>query len=421
MFGKKAIGKTIAVAVALVIAIAAIAGAYIFLVMPPPTGGETFKIGVTLPLTGPIAADADLWLKGMTMAVNHYNEMGGIQGKNVSLVVYDDGFAEDKIGPLYEKLITEDKADILLTAMEYDAPSAAVCKKYNKVMVHWFGHGKELHDNYGDRIVGFYAHPTLGAAVWGVDLGDMMDNFDVWNTDPTVQKPKTWALILINTPYGIDQAEHLPPYLEARGFDVILVEKTQVGMSDWTPVIAKIQSLKPDVVACYIYYQDAILMTRQLKEQDVQLKWYYQENAAYSEWILPGVGIGPEVGNNVFGCDLNPAKWHSGDADYLRDTWKNKYGTDLTYMAIIGYNAIEVIKRGADVAKSTNEWDILHALQENTVEISSMKVKIDSKGYNELAAASVGQWQNSKYETVWVPWDPSLVSALPSSKGWPAQ
>src|SRR6185437_10157479 len=71
-------------------------------------------IGATSSETGPFAADAEYNLNGMKLAVEEVNAKGGWLGRKLELKVYDDESKPGTAVRLYTRLITEDKADLLI-------------------------------------------------------------------------------------------------------------------------------------------------------------------------------------------------------------------------------------------------------------------------------------------------------------------
>ena len=72
------------------------------------------RIGATLAQTGLYAALGQNQLRGYQLCVKHMNEKGGVLGRKLELVVYDDGSDPATAVRLYEKLITQDKVDLVL-------------------------------------------------------------------------------------------------------------------------------------------------------------------------------------------------------------------------------------------------------------------------------------------------------------------
>ena len=92
---------------------------------------DKIVIGGTFTLSGASAHAGESTLEGAQLAVKYINENGGVNGKQVELVYYDDEFDESKIPTLYERLINEDKVDLLTSPYTSPflaaAPIAAKC------------------------------------------------------------------------------------------------------------------------------------------------------------------------------------------------------------------------------------------------------------------------------------------------------
>lgn len=95
------------------------------------------RIGATLAQTGVYAVPAQNQLRGYKLCVKHVNGKGGMLGRRLELVLYDDGSKPATAARLYEKLIAEDRVDLVLGP--YGSPTseavADVNEKYRMPMV----------------------------------------------------------------------------------------------------------------------------------------------------------------------------------------------------------------------------------------------------------------------------------------------
>src|SRR5206468_10891521 len=83
----------------------------------PPWGSEAqqpIRIGSSLSLTGKYALQGGYAREGYLLYQKHVNQKGGVLGRSVEFVIYDDGSDEKTAVRLYEKLIAEDKVDAVL-------------------------------------------------------------------------------------------------------------------------------------------------------------------------------------------------------------------------------------------------------------------------------------------------------------------
>jgi len=103
----------------------------------PATAQGPIKVGASLSLTGTYAKLGKNQHEGYQLCIKDLNAKGGLLGRKLDLVVYDDQSMPATAVRLYEKLITEDKVDAVMGP--YSSPvteaSANVTEKYKKVMV----------------------------------------------------------------------------------------------------------------------------------------------------------------------------------------------------------------------------------------------------------------------------------------------
>ncbi|MDJ0935824.1 MAG: ABC transporter substrate-binding protein, partial [Kiloniellales bacterium] len=86
---------------------------------------ESVRIGFNVPLTGFAAADGKSALTGAELAVEQANADGGVDGKTVELVVYDDQASPKEAAPIATKLASQDKVNIAISGSYSGATRAA--------------------------------------------------------------------------------------------------------------------------------------------------------------------------------------------------------------------------------------------------------------------------------------------------------
>ena len=106
-------------------------------VAPVAEAQPPIRIGATLAQTGAGAAIGQDQLRGYQLCVKHTNDKGAVLGRKLELVVHDDGFDPATAIRLYEKLITQDKVDLVLGPRSPDITDAVadVTEKHNMPMV----------------------------------------------------------------------------------------------------------------------------------------------------------------------------------------------------------------------------------------------------------------------------------------------
>jgi ABC-type branched-subunit amino acid transport system substrate-binding protein len=112
----------------------ALVAALAWVVAPVAEAQPPIRIGASLAQTGVTALLGQNQLRGYQLCVNHMNDKGGVLGRKLELVLYDDGSDPATAVRLYEKLITQDKVDLVLGP--YGSPIseavAGVTEKHKK-------------------------------------------------------------------------------------------------------------------------------------------------------------------------------------------------------------------------------------------------------------------------------------------------
>jgi branched-chain amino acid transport system substrate-binding protein len=141
--------------------------------------GGTIVIGGTFTLSGPVAHAGQSTLEGAELAVKYVNEvLGGVNGKQVELKYYDDEYDESKIPQLYEKLINEDKVDLLISP--YTSPflaAAPIVDKYDEIMFCDAADSYAANEQFGQDIVNIQMDESWKGGMWWKDRVRVLRGF----------------------------------------------------------------------------------------------------------------------------------------------------------------------------------------------------------------------------------------------------
>ncbi|MGH7279231.1 MAG: ABC transporter substrate-binding protein, partial [Candidatus Rokuibacteriota bacterium] len=105
--------------------------------LPAGAQGNAIRIGASLSLTGTYAALGHNQHRGYQLCMKHVNEKGGVLGRKIEFVLYDDQSQPATGVRLYERLITQDKVDAVLGPYSSAITEAVanVNEKYKMPMV----------------------------------------------------------------------------------------------------------------------------------------------------------------------------------------------------------------------------------------------------------------------------------------------
>jgi branched-chain amino acid transport system substrate-binding protein len=228
-----------------------------------PVGAQgPIRIGASLSLTGTYAQPGRYQHEGYKLCEKDLNAKGGLLGRKVELVVYDDQSMPATGVRLYEKLITDDKVDAVMGPYSSAVSEAVanVTEKYKKVMVAPLAATTEIFKK-GRR----YAFMILSPAeVYLEGLVDIAAKRGL----------KTIAIINEDTLFPKASAAGTADLAKKAGLDVVFREAYPKGNQDYSAMLTKIKAAKPDVLAAATYFDDAVAIARQMKELDVNPKMF---------------------------------------------------------------------------------------------------------------------------------------------------
>src|SRR3954465_10222083 len=112
--------------------------------------GEPIKIGFSMSLTGPLAANGQMSLVAMKIWEEDVNAGGGLMGRPVKLVYYDDQSSPAQVPGIYTKLLDVDKVDFAVSAYASTqiAPAMPIMIQKKRLFISLFGTGINDEFNY---------------------------------------------------------------------------------------------------------------------------------------------------------------------------------------------------------------------------------------------------------------------------------
>jgi len=230
-------------------------GLLILLVTAGLAHGETFKIGVHAPMTGP-AAEVGRYIKnGALMAVEDINAAGGILGRKVE-VVLGDTEAKPEVGvSVYERFMTKDKADAVIGGLlsSVNIAMQETAAKYDKVYIS----GGCVSEVLTDRVVKqpdkywmyFKTSPAYSKMKPSYSL------FFKYLKEKGFFSPsqKKLATIGEDTDYGRSVVQSFQEAMKEDGWSVIADEFVKIDQADFTAQMSKLRGLRPEVLfACQV-------------------------------------------------------------------------------------------------------------------------------------------------------------------------
>jgi branched-chain amino acid transport system substrate-binding protein len=352
---------------------------------------ETITFLIPLPLTGPYAKFAEIERKSYEIAREEINREGGIRGKHILLEFEDSQGIPELSRVIAEKLINERKQPLVFG--EYSSSSskaiAAVSEKNRIPYLVVTGAADSItRQNY--RYV-FRMSPANGYYPSGM-ISFLQD----------VVKPKTISVLYESSDFGSSGAEVIVKHATRMGMKVLVKEKYEKGIVDFTPVLSKIKRESPDVMYMISYVEDGALLMRQIKENKIDAKLFAGGAAGFA--IPEFITLAREASEYVFTAALWSPRVAYPGAKAFAERYRSLYGDYPSYHGAEAYSALFVIK---DVLTRATAWtpeEIRNALKTTDLMTAFGSIKFEDKeGYTNqnFMDTLVMQVIGGQHETVW--------------------
>jgi branched-chain amino acid transport system substrate-binding protein len=225
----------------------------------PTRAQEPIKIGFSMALTGPLAANGKQALLGMKIWEEEINAKGGLLGRPVKLVYYDDQTNASTVPGIYTKLIDVDKVDLVLGpyATNMAAPAMPVIMQKGKLFIILFG----LDVNHEFKYNKFFAMIPTGPNT----KASFTEGFYEVAAAQT-PKPATAALVAADAEFSRNACEGARENAKKRNFKIVYDKTYPPATTDFTPIVRAIQATNPDIVTICSYPLDSVGMVKAVNE-----------------------------------------------------------------------------------------------------------------------------------------------------------
>jgi branched-chain amino acid transport system substrate-binding protein len=221
--------------------------------------GEPIKIGFSMALTGPLAPNGKQALLGAQIWAEEINAKGGLLGRKVELVSYDDQSKPDNIPGIYTKLLDIDKVDIVMGpyGTNLNAPAMPVVMQKGKVFVGFFALDINAEFHYPKY---FSMLPT------GQKPREAFTEGFFQVAAAQNPKPQTVALSSEDAEFARNACDGARENAKTYGIKIIYDKTFPPGTTDFSPVIRALQSTNADLVVFCSYPLSSVGIVQSAKE-----------------------------------------------------------------------------------------------------------------------------------------------------------
>jgi branched-chain amino acid transport system substrate-binding protein len=319
------------------------------LLVPGVAGAaDTVKIGLLAPLTGFAAADGLSVLNSVQLAVERVNQDGGLLGRQVELVYYDDRADGKEAVALSRKLIQQDRVAGVVGG-SYSTPSRAVAPIFE--------------DEEIPFVAAYAVHPdvtTSGKYCFRNGFLGMVEGKSAGYVSVELLKAKKIALLTSDNDFGRTLAEGFKAYLGDQGKDAqIVFEQTYPFQEkDFKPYLSKVKEANPDILFASGYYFQTGPIVQQARELGLDIQILGEEGADSPKFleIAGAAAEGFVIVTNLDRDDPRPVV-----QDFLK-TFEQRYQIQPDMVGASAYDAFMIICDGIRRAGSTDGPAIQQAI-----------------------------------------------------------
>ena len=319
---------------------------------------DTIKIGAILAVTGPASFLGDPELKTLQMRIAEINKQGGVLGKKLELVHYDNGANPKKAVTFVKRLINQDKVDAIIGASA-SGDSLAIMPFVQKAKIPMVSLGGSI------KIV-----EPAQSYVFKTPATDRMACQKIYEYLEAKGKTKI-ALISGNGGFGKSMRAQCKDVASDYGIIVLADETYGAKDTDMSSQLTKIKNTKGvQAVVNPGFGQGPIIVTKNFKQLGLK-QLLVQSHGVASDTFIKLTG---ESGEGVLVAsppilvanllkDSNPIKKMT--LGYVHN-YETKYDEPVSTFGGYAYDALGLIVEAMKTAKSTNKTKVRNALEKTS-------------------------------------------------------
>jgi branched-chain amino acid transport system substrate-binding protein len=356
---------------------------------------EPVKIGFGMALTGPLAANGKSALLGMKIWEEDVNAKGGLIGRPVKLIYYDDQSNPSTVPGLYAKLLDIDKVDMIVSgyATNMIAPAMPVVMQKDRTFFSLLGLAVNSEFHYPRY---FSIIPAGGARP--------KESFTEGFFEVAMEqnpKPQTLAVIGADAEFPRNAMEGVRNIAKKAGVKIVYDKTYPPTTADYTPIVRAVAATNPDIFFACSYPPDSVGIIRASHETGFKPKIYGGGMVGLQATAIK-TQLGPLL-NDIVNYDFW-LPWAGFASDEGR-AFVKKYqsrsaaaGVDLMgyYLPPFGYALMQVVEQTVKGAGGTDDANMAEFARKNTFKTVVGDIKFNADGEWQEPQVMAVQFQGVK-------------------------
>lgn len=342
-------------------------------------------IGATMSQSGNLSTQGIAAQNGYLLCEEHINQNGGMLGRNISFLIYDDKSDSETAIRLYEELITKDEVDAIMgpygsTLTEAVAP---VTERHNMVHVSPLAATTSIWEQGREYL--FMVLPP--AELFLAGLIDMADQ----------NRLSKVAVLQENALFPMAAGDGAADLARERGMDITVHHTYDRGTEDFSDFLNLLRESETEVLGMAAStLSDFITVTRQMKEHDINVKMFGTSGAVTQFQEELG-----EAAEYVYGLSAwEPSLPNPGIEKFVED-YRARFGMEPSFHAAGAYGSCQLFVEAVERAGTLNSDLVRNELLNLETQTVFSSFAVDERGYQTANSGLIIQWQNGQKEIVW--------------------
>ena len=376
----------------------AFAACAMFAVSANAQNKEPIKIGFGMSLTGPLSANGKSSLLAMKIWEDDVNAKGGLLGRPVKLVYFDDQSKPSEVPGIYTKLLDIDKVDLIVSgyASGQIGPAMPIAIQRKKLFLSLFGTGINETFNYNKYFSMIPTGPTPKPAF----TRGFFKVAEVQNP-----KPQTIAIAMADAEFGRNACEGAHENAVASGFKIVYEKAYPPSTTDFSPIVRAIQAANPDLLVICSYPLDSVGMVKAMHEVGFKPKMWGGAMVGLQATVFK-TQLGPLLNGVVNFETWIPVKSMAfpGSLELLKK-YQARAGAEGVdplgyYMPVWAYAYLQVLGDAIAGTKSLDDDKLADYIRKTTFKTVVGDVKFGKQGEWAVERTMAAQFQNIKGNTI---------------------
>ncbi len=359
-------------------ALAVAGSAVVTMATPAFAQASPIKIGFGMALTGGLAGGGKAALLSYQIWAEEINARGGLLGRKVELVNYDDQSNPATVPAIYTKLLDIDKVDLIISGYATVPTAAAmpVVMQKGKVFLSLFALAANDQFRY-DRYFQMQPNGTQAKFEFSRGYFDLAQNLN--------PKPKTVALVGADAEYGVLCLEGARDNAKKAGIKIVYDRSYPPNTMDFGSIVRAIKATKPDLVFIASYPPDSAGMVRAVHEVGLDARMVGGGMIGLQFAALKQQ-LGPLL-NNIVCYDLyvpEPTMNFPGVTSFLKKYQERaeKAGVDPLgfYIPPFAYAEMQILEAAVKAVNSLDDKKLAEYMRSNTFSTVVGDIKFGDRG-----------------------------------------